>query len=122
MRDKRRDRAAERLAVAEVRDAVRASCIPPQRLAILSRAYEGREGVPGVPLSIVQVMLTELVPRIWEVELSCVGQRARTARHTNIEEERGERGEIRTVLVRVHWYVVDGCESERTAVHAPLTS
>ena len=39
-----------------------------------------------MPLSIVQVMLTELVPRIWEVELSCVGQRARTAGHRDIEE------------------------------------
>jgi hypothetical protein len=27
----------------------------------------------------------------------------------------------RIVLVRVHWYIVDGCESERTGVHAPET-
>ena len=36
------------------------------------------------------------------------------------ERTRGREG--RTVLVRAHWYVVDGCESERTAVHAPSTS
>ena len=44
MRDERRDRAAERLAVAEVRDAVRARCIPQHKSTIRAHATGEEKG------------------------------------------------------------------------------
>ena len=46
---------------------------------------------------------------------------ARRSTRSRRESNEGKGGR-RTVLVRVHWYVVDGCESERTAFHALFTS
>lgn len=121
MRDKRRDRAAERLAVAEVRDAVRASCIPPRRLAI--RAYAIREGKGGRTRRAALDRPGDVDGARAEDLGGGVVLRRSTRSHSRTQGHRRvkKRG-IRTVLVRVHWYVVDGCESERTAVHAPLTS